>query len=516
MTDFAMSAQTDLKKLATGTSLAFIGSVLGNGLAYLYGIIIGRFLGAEILGLYFLALVVMQLANAICRIGLPEGLLRFIAIHMGSRDYPRAKATILSAIFLGSLTSILAGTLLFLAAEPLSVHILRQPDLAFYVKWFAVSLPFFSVFILVLNATQALKRMDLVVLSRDVLQPVLMFSLGLVGVYFIRASATSFLAAHVISMVLALGVSVYFLKRACSNLFAATASVYEWKILLAFTLPIAGGDLAHYLFRWSDTLLLSFFESASEIGIYNAALRTTLLLNLLAMSVNALYAPIIADHHHHQRLHEMEAILKTLIRWCITLALPLVAAMALLASDILRLWGPEFSPGSTVLIILGISQLIFITSNILAFTLLMSGRQYIELANTFFVATLNITMTLAFIPRYGITGAAISMLISQILVLVMRIFEIHHILGLNLYTAKYLKPVTALIPFLLLVMPFRQSTADLISFLCFGFHVLSVATMFFLFVTLYFAIVYLLGLESEDMAVWRELRLRTPAVTSGN
>jgi O-antigen/teichoic acid export membrane protein len=516
MADFSMSAQTDLKKLATGTSLAFVGSVLGNGLAYLYGIIIGRFLGAEILGLYFLALVVMQLANAICRIGLPEGLLRFIAIHMGSGDYPRAKATIFSAIFLGSVTSILAGTLLFLFAEPLSVHILRQPDLAFYVRWFAVSLPFFSVFILILNATQALKRMELVILSRDVLQPVLMFSLALAGVYLIRASATTFLAAHVISMVIALGAAVYFLKRACSDLFEAAVSVYEWRILLAFTLPIAAGDVAHYLFRWSDTLLLSFFESASEIGIYNAALRTTLLLNLLAMSVNALYAPIIADHHHHQRTQEMEAILKTLIRWCLTLALPLVAAMALLASDILRLWGPEFSSGSTVLVILGISQLTFITSNILAFTLLMSGRQYVELGNTCFVAALNIILSLALIPRYGIAGAAVAMLISQTVVLTMRSLEIHHILGLHLYTAKYIKPLIALIPFLLLVMPFRQAIANLMLALCFGVEPLSVATTFLLLVTLYLAIVYLLGLEREDVAVWRELQLRAPAATSGN
>jgi O-antigen/teichoic acid export membrane protein len=516
MPDFVMSAQTDLKKLATGTSLAFIGSILGNGLAYLYGIIIGRFLGAEILGLYFLALVVMQLANAMCRIGLPEGLLRFIAIHTGSGDYPRAKATILSAIFLGSLTSILAGTLLFLFAEPLSAHILRQLDLTFYVKWFAVSLPFFSVFILVLNATQALKRMDLVILSRDVLQPVLMFSFAMAGVYFVGVSTTSFLAAHLISMVIALGVAGYFLKRACLDLFAATASVYEWRILLAFTLPIAAADLAHYLFRWSDTLLLSFFASASEIGIYNAALRTTLLLNLLAMSVNALYAPIIADHHHHQRFHEMEDILKTLIRWCLTLALPLVAGMALLASDILRLWGPEFSSGSTVLVILGISQLAFITSNILAFTLLMSGRQYVELGNTCFVAALNIMLSLALIPRYGITGAAASMLTSQMAVLVIRSLEIHYILRLHLNTAKYIKPLIALIPFLLLVIPFRHSIANLLFALCFRLEALSVATTFLLLVTLYLVIVYLLGLEREDVTVWRELRLRAPAATSGN
>jgi O-antigen/teichoic acid export membrane protein len=146
----------------------------------------------------------------------------------------------------------------------------------------------------------------------------------------------------------------------------------------------------------------------------------------------------------------------------------------------------------------------------------MSGRPYVELGNTCFVAALNIMLSLALIPRYGITGAAASMLTSQMAVLVIRSLEIHYILRLHLNTAKYIKPLIALIPFLLLVIPFRHSIANLLFALCFRLEALSVATTFLLLVTLYLVIVYLLGLEREDVTVWRELRLRAPAATSGN
>jgi O-antigen/teichoic acid export membrane protein len=89
-----------LSKIASGTVMAFGGAILGIGLTYLYGLMIGRSLGAESVGLYFLALVIMQLANAICRLGLPEGLLRFVAIRHGEGDVSRVKGDILSALMI--------------------------------------------------------------------------------------------------------------------------------------------------------------------------------------------------------------------------------------------------------------------------------------------------------------------------------------------------------------------------------------------------------------------------------
>jgi hypothetical protein len=43
--------QSDLSKIASGRLMAFTGAFLGNGASYVYGLIIGRLLGAEVLGL---------------------------------------------------------------------------------------------------------------------------------------------------------------------------------------------------------------------------------------------------------------------------------------------------------------------------------------------------------------------------------------------------------------------------------------------------------------------------------
>jgi O-antigen/teichoic acid export membrane protein len=500
----------DLRTIAAGTVTAFGGAILGNGIAYFYGLLIGRFLGAEVLGLYFLGLILMQIANAVSRIGLPEGLLRFVAIHSGNGDLPRVKGTIVAGIFTGTVSSIVTAIILFFLASPLAVYAFKQPDLAFYVRWVALALPVFSVFILTMTTIQALKRMDLVVFARDFIQPLMMLSLGLAFFYFIPTSG-SFLAGYLASLVAGLIASIYFLTRVCSpfgrSLIRISDAKIEWKPLLLFSLPITGSDLAYYFFRWADVFVLSMFRSAAEVGIYNAALRTTLLLTVLATSLNALYAPIVADYHHQGKYQQLEGILKTLMRWCLTLALPIVLAMGLLPGDILALWGPEFVAGSTALMLLAVSQLIFIACNILAFTLLMCGKQYLEFGNTVFITMLNIVVNLLLIPQYGMTGAAVALLSSQVVGFLLRLMEVWSFLNINVYSPKYLKPLVALIPVSVLIYVLQDAFLNLANPILLGSRLGVLAVMFAVIGMGYLMTLYVLGFEKEDFLLFKDLQV---------
>jgi O-antigen/teichoic acid export membrane protein len=498
------SSASDLQKLATGSALAFGGAVMGNGLTYLFGLSMGRLLGAESLGLFFLALIVMQLLGSLCRVGLPDGLLRFVSIRAGEGNLSRVKGSILFSAILAGAVSLVVSTLLFMFAGPLSTHIFKQSELMFYVKWMAVTLPFFAVLVVLLYATQALKRMDLVVVSRDFVQPLTMIG-GAVVLFWFTGGPGSFLAAHLGSMVIALFTTVFFLLRAFPQLSSVPAVFDDWKPLFVFCLPVAGSDVVHYLFRWSDTLLLSILRSAAEVGIYNAALRTTLLLSLLAVAINALYAPMIADHYHHRRYERIQTILKTLIRWCLTLALPIVIAMCLLADQILSLWGANFGAGSTALMLLAISQLLFIFSGLFAFTLLMCGRQYLEVTNVVFVTVLNIGLNLYLMPRYGITGAAIAMLLSQAVILVVRLAEVRHVLDLHLYTSSYLKPVVALLPAAIVGLMLHMAIANRTETFV-GSDIVAIVVTGITVVVGYVSALYFLGIEDEDLTVWRQFR----------
>jgi O-antigen/teichoic acid export membrane protein len=136
----------------------------------------------------------------------------------------------------------------------------------------------------------------------------------------------------------------------------------------------------------------------------------------------------------------------------------------------------------------------------------MSGKQYLEVGNVIAVTGLSIGLNLFLIPRWGITGAALAMLSSQAGILLIRLIEVRHVLELRLYTSSYLKPVFALLP---------ASILGIVLHIFFGSgHSAplgsNVAMMFMVFTVTalgYFAFLYCLGLEEEDLSLWRQVRI---------
>jgi O-antigen/teichoic acid export membrane protein len=465
----------------------------------------GRLLGAESVGYYFVALILMQLCASLSRIGLSDGLLRYLPIYIGENDAGRANGIVVFSISVATVASVLVSLLLLTVAVPISNLLFKQVEFVPYVRWIAATLPLFTLLILFSNSAQALRRMDLVVLSRDFIQPLTMLTGGLVLFFSVRTQ-TSFLEAYFGSMVIAVLTSIYFLVHAWPYGRAVSHTTFDhWRELLAFSLPLAGGDVVHYLFRWSDIILLSFLRSSAEVGIYNAALRTTLLLNLLAMSVGALYGPMIADHYHQRRYNQIQSLLSTLIRWSLTMACPIVLAILFSTDEILNLWGAEFSGGTVALRILAISQLAVIVSTPLSLTLLMCGRQYIELGNIVFILIVNVLLNLIFIPSYGIIGVASSMLLSQIVILVLRIVEIRRVFSFNLDLSVYLKPAAAMFPVAgaaFIIRPAFTTFSTLI-----GSNIGMICVVFFMLSALYVLTLYCFGIEKEDRQIWRQFKI---------
>jgi O-antigen/teichoic acid export membrane protein len=195
-----------------------------------------------------------------------------------------------------------------------------------------------------------------------------------------------------------------------------------------------------------DTFVLSIYRSAPEVGIYNAALRTTLILNLLPIALSSLYGPTVAELQQSGRTGELQALLRTVLRWGLTLAVPILAGMCLLATDVMAAWGPEFVAGAQVLMVLAGAQFLAVASGVLGPTILLSGRQYLETANVAGVVVISVLANLALVPGYGAMGAAIALVLAQVCALAVRIVQVQFVLRLDLVTSQYLKPALAIAP----------------------------------------------------------------------
>ena len=75
-----------LKLMAKSSIIVFIGLFLSKVLAYAYRIIIARYFGAEIYGLFSLALILITLFASFASFGLIDGLIRFVSFYRGKNQ----------------------------------------------------------------------------------------------------------------------------------------------------------------------------------------------------------------------------------------------------------------------------------------------------------------------------------------------------------------------------------------------------------------------------------------------
>jgi len=431
----------DIAKLAGGTGVALLGGVAGSGIQYLTGIVLSRMVGAELIGAYFLCLVWTQLASAAARLGFADALLRFVPPARLEGDAEGVRRIVKTTLGLGTAAAAVVTALALLALPLFRRGLGLEPLLGDQLRLFLATVPLHVLFVLLLMVVQAHQRIPPVVAVRDFLQPSVLAVLT-VSVVLVVEPGLALVAGYAAS--LALGILV--IARSARRVAPGSWTSPGWMALgplLTFSLPVVLGDVVHYLYRWADTIVVSWFLELDDVGVYNAALRTSMLIALVFMATNVIYSTMASGYFHTGRRDELRSALHLSMRWCFLLALPIAILFALGAEPILSLWGADFVRGRTALVILAFAQLLTIPNGLLAYTLIMSGRQVTEVFDT--VASLALILALDFllIPQLGLTGAALALLAANIVGLGLRWIQVWGGIGIHPVDAKIAKPLVA-------------------------------------------------------------------------
>ncbi|NEQ79530.1 MAG: oligosaccharide flippase family protein [Moorea sp. SIO2I5] len=431
------------KKIAKGAGITFVGKVASTGLKYLTQVTLAQLLGAELFGIYTLGFVIYQFGELFARMGLENGAVRYVSIHHGAGDTRKLKGVLLQAVGLSFVSGLVLGTVLFLASEPIAKSIFGKPGLVPALQLFAIALPFGASMIVGAFATTGFQVTVYLVYIWELLLPFtnLLLAALLCTLGFGLWGTT---IAWVIGVIVALAATLYFIRR----LFPAIGNrdikpIFEGKQLLTFSLPLAFGAFLWLVMIWTDILMLGYFRSATEVGIYRAASQTAFLMTIFSASLNSIFAPIIADLHHRKAIEKMGQIFQATTRWSLSLSVPLFLVVTAARQDILGIFGAEFVIGGLPLVILGIGQLVRAGTDTATNTLIMSGHQYTKLFGDIGSTIVNIALNVLLIPRWGLMGAAIATGISISGVHLWRMLQVKLVLGIQPFNWSYFKIIGA-------------------------------------------------------------------------
>ena len=235
-------------------------------------------------------------------------------------------------------------------------------------------------------------------LTAIVLLPMLESNFGEVGV------AMAWLAGVVGATSLALFISRSSLRQA-----GGRASGLELGDLIRVALPMMIVKVSRMAFGWLATMSVAAALSDADLGVFSAAMRTSLLLGIFLISVNSIAAPKFAALYQRG---DMEGLALT-ARWSTKLlgllTLPLFAVFLGFSSFVMSLFGPEFvGLGSPVLVIFTLGQAVNILTGPVSYLLMMTGFEK-DIRNATVIAFALCALSIwPLIVEYGVSGAAIS------------------------------------------------------------------------------------------------------------
>ncbi|MCX5885188.1 MAG: flippase [Proteobacteria bacterium] len=498
----------DISKIAKNAGISGLGEILGNIIGYASNVLVTRRIGPSSFGIYVLASTILRVVSIFSVAGLDNGLIRFIALYHGKGDRARLKGVILFGTQVVGLISLIFFLLLFFTSNFISTRIFHNPDLSFALMILLISLPFTNLMTIWLGGIQGFQLIKYRVYVEKLFQPIsrLFF---LILFFLLGMKLFGVLLASVLSIIIGFIIAFNYLNNISPFHKNSLTPIYENKTVVAFSLPLVFVTFFSFLIRWTDILMLGYFKTSLDVGIFGAADRVIPLVSLPLQSLNVIFSPMISELSGERDFSKLEGLFKVETKWAISLSFPIFLALSIFAHPVMNIFGDAFTVGATVLIILSAAQMIRVSVGSTGPMLMMTGHQNISLANTTIFAIANIILNYLLIPRYGIIGAAIASTISLIAINIVEVIQIYYLLKIHPFRSDLMKPLVAgvfsslVTLFILRVEVIRINQYNIF---CLGALILS-------FFALYLMSMIALRLSDEDRwiidAIIRRIRLAT-------
>jgi O-antigen/teichoic acid export membrane protein len=234
----------------------------------------------------------------------------------------------------------------------------------------------------------------------------------LAGLLFAGFGAVAAGYAYLIALVVALVVTHLLLDRLISLVGSFRIHARE---MVRFSLPLILATIVATLLTRTDTLMIAYFRSSREVGLYTAAFPLALGLSVVLSAFGFLYLPLVSRLDADDRHGEINAVYQLTSKWIYIISFPGFLAFVIFSGDILSIFfGDEYARASSALSILSIGFLANAAVGRSTDTLSAFGATKWILVSNIAAFGINFATNLVLIPRYGFTGAAVTSAVSYV------------------------------------------------------------------------------------------------------
>ncbi len=422
----------DLAQLAKGGRTNTLGFVIRLIARIPFLVIATRLYGAEALGRFASAMVLIEIVALVCSLGEKRGLAQRLSDGAGEN---RAAETnlVYDGLALALLYSALAVAVLLVFPEPMFPNGMNSK----WDIWLVATIPAFAVTEILLAAQAYRFDIATTVRARAVIEP-WAISIGAGVFFFIPATRPSGLA-------LAFIVSVYAGLLTALWPFLKTYGLPRgWRLrpgamlaMSARAFPLVGADAIERGTRLLDIFILGLFAPPQAVGIYYAAQQIASLPQKLKTSFEPILSPVITKNLRTGNMGAIAAQVRQVGFWIIAIQLGIALVLGVPGEAVMGLWGPDYVAGTAALAFLLAAEVVASMAVVSESVLVYIARKrnlaisvgIIALQAVLTIALIQLAVNLGFGRGYQAAGAAGALMIALAVSSLVKALLLRHLLG---------------------------------------------------------------------------------------
>lgn len=386
--------------------IAFVIRIVNAAIAFVSQVLLARWMGSFEYGIFVLVWVTMVIVGNLSCLGFHTSIIRFIPEYRAKGMLPELRGVLLT-----SRLFVLAASTFLAFSGAFAIWLLSGTMESYYVVPFilgVICMPMIALSDVLQGISRAhswaISALSPTYLTRPILILAFMAAALLAGYAptAITAVIATILATYATTIIQLVTVTRRIDHRVPAG--PRKSHLRQW---LVISLPIFLVEGFFFILTNADVLMIGLYLKPDDVAVYFATVKTLALVHFVYFAVKAGVAQRYAQFTHGNT-RRLAAFARETVSWTFWPSLVMALVVLALGRPILSLFGPGFDAGYPLLFLLVFGVVARAAVGPCESLLTMSGNQNVCALAYALTLALNIGLNMAFIPHFGLWGAAIA------------------------------------------------------------------------------------------------------------
>ncbi len=430
-----------LQRIVRNTGLSFVFIVFGALLGYFFRRYLALHLAVADYGLFFSIIAFFSVLMLFVDLGLEAATAKVLIELRLKNEFSRMQSLIISILGIQLLISFVLYTIVFFLADFLASWYFHAPSAGLLIRllglWF-----FTTPFIIFIAALLLGFERTTWYTALDFFRMFFIFLSTLVLFFFFSDDILAPVLAYAGINIILFSLYLPYLFSFFPHLFRFSLSLEKEQILSVFSygFMIALTSFGWLIITQTDILTLTFLSTLENVGLYTVALPLSLLLLFFMRPIIIVFYPYITSLATEKKFDTLGKAITLVYHYIFAFLLPFSLMLIVFPEDIISfLFSQKYIAAAPALYYLSIGMLFYAISLFNSVVFNGLGKAKYMAFSVGAVAILNLLLNILLIPILGITGAALSTMISYVLLSLLSCFLLYRSVSFSFSVFSWFK-----------------------------------------------------------------------------